>query len=273
MNSAGGSAAPVGMFDSGVGGFSVLAQVRALLPAERILYVADQAWAPYGDRTLASVRDRCFIIVEHLLGAGAKAIVVACNAASAAALHQLRAATPGIPFVGMEPALKPAVAQTRGGVVGVLATTATFQSELYASVVDRHASGVTVVPRAGRGLVELIEAGMLDGPEVVAAVDAHLAPLLAAGVDTVVLGCTHYPFIAAVIRRRLGDGVQLIDPAPAVARQLGRVLAEGDIAALSWAAADGGGVVYRTSGDPDRLRHQIRMLVGEETPDTGRINL
>lgn len=270
MNAAAGSAAPIGMFDSGVGGFSVLAQARALLPAERILYVADQAWAPYGDRSLASVRERCFVIVEHLLGAGAKAIVVACNAASAAALHQLRAALPDIPFVGMEPAVKPAAAQSRGGVVGVLATTATFQGELYGSVVDRHASGVTVVQQAGRGLVELIEAGMLEGPEVEAAIDAHLAPLIAAGVDTVVLGCTHYPFIAGVIRRRLGNGVQLIDPAPAVARQLGRVLAGRAIAA---SADAGGGVVYRTSGDPDRLRHQIRMLVGEESPDTGRVHL
>lgn len=263
------AAAPIGMFDSGVGGFSVLVQTRLQLPAERILYVADQAWAPYGDRSLASVRQRCFAIVEYLLGAGAKAIVVACNAASAAALRQLREAIPEVPFVGMEPAVKPAATQTRGGVVGVLATTATFQGELYASVVDRHASGVTVVPRAGRGLVELIEAGQLDGPEVEAAVEAHLAPLVAAGVDTVVLGCTHYPFIAGVIRRQLGDGVQLIDPAPAVARQLGRVLAGRAIAA----SAGGGGVVYRTSGDPNRLRRQIRMLIGEASPDVGHVDL
>lgn len=266
MNRAGPDA-PIGMFDSGVGGLSILAQVRLQHPAESIHYLADQAWAPYGDRSLESVRERSLAIVAHLLDAGAKAIVVACNTASAAALHQLRAAIPGVPFVGMEPAVKPAAEQTRGGVVGVMATSATFQGELYASVVDRHANAVTVVERAGRGLVEMIEAGDLEGPAIEAAVATHLAPLMEAGVDTVVLGCTHYPFIGGVIRRLLGEGVRLIDPAPAVARQVGRVLSANGMAAHSGQ----GGVVYRTTGDAERFNRQIGHLLGEPTPDAATI--
>lgn len=263
-------ARPLGMFDSGVGGLSILAEVRRQLPGEPVVYVADQAWAPYGDRSLAEVRRRSFAVTDLLLGLGAKAIVVGCNTASAAALHQLRAERPEVPFVGMEPAVKPAAEQSRGGVVGVLATGATFQGELYASVVDRHAAGVTVVERVGRGLVELVEAGRLDGPEVEAVLAGHLAPLQAAGVDTVVLGCTHYPFLAAPIRRLLGEGVRLIDPAPAVARQVGRVLAaEG----LTAAPGRRDGVRYLTTGDPQRLRHQVEVLVGDPDPDTDVVEM
>ncbi|MET0831247.1 MAG: aspartate/glutamate racemase family protein, partial [Acidimicrobiia bacterium] len=130
-----GRSAPLGMFDSGVGGLSVLAGVRELAADEQVLYVADQAWAPYGERSLVEVRERSFALVRRLVDLGAKAIVVACNTASAAALHELRRGMPDVPFVGMEPAVKPAVEQTKGGVIGVLATSATFQGELYASVV------------------------------------------------------------------------------------------------------------------------------------------
>ena len=263
------SPAPLGMFDSGVGGLSILARVRAEAPAEHVVYVADQAWAPYGERSLSEVRARSFALVGRLLDLGVKAIVVACNTASAAALRELRAAMPGVPFVGMEPAVKPAVEQTRGGVIGVLATSATFQGELYASVVDRHAAGVTVVEQVGRGLVEMVEAGNLDDPAVEAAVAAHLAPLAAAAVDTVVLGCTHYPFLAAAMRRQLGDGVTVIDPAPAVARQVASVLEEHDLRAPPGV----GGVAYRTTGDPIWLREQVRRLLGDPAVDTGTFEI
>lgn len=249
---------PVGVFDSGVGGLSILAEIHRQLPTEPVVYVADQAWAPYGERSLEEVRARSFVIVEHLLGRGVSAIVVACNTASAAALHELRAAYAGIPFVGMEPAVKPAAERTNRGVVGVLATTATFQGELYASVVDRHANGVRVVERAGSGLVELIEAGHTDGEAIEAALRTHLAPMTEAEVDTLVLGCTHYPFVRASIERILGDGVHVIDPAPAVARQLARVLAVG-VRSRRGPTAE---TTYLTTGDDGRFAGQVRRLLG-----------
>jgi glutamate racemase len=257
------------MFDSGVGGLSVLTGVRELAPHERVVYVADQAWAPYGERSLVEVRERSFALVRRLVDLGAKAIVVACNTASAAALHELRSAMPDVPFIGMEPAVKTAAKQTRGGVIGVLATSATFQGELYASVVDRHAAGVTVVERVGRGLVELVEGRHLDDPAVEAAVAAHVAPLAAAGIDALVLGCTHYSFLAGVIRRQLGAGITVIDPAPAVARQVIRVLEERDLRA----PPGNGDVVYLTTDDPMRLGDQVERLLGDPTPDTGRFEV
>jgi glutamate racemase len=255
---------PVGVFDSGVGGLSILAEIHRLLPAEDVVYLADQAWAPYGDRTLEDLQRRSFAVVDHLLDRGAKLVVVACNTASAAALHPLRDRHPDLRFVGMEPAVKPAAIQSDRKVVGVLATSATFQGELYASVVDRHAVGVTVVEVPGPGLVELIEAGELDGPRLDALLVRHLAPLLEAGIDTLVLGCTHYPFIADPIRRILGPGVRLIDPAPAVARQLGRVLAVEDLAA----AGGEGDTTYLTTGDPAHFALQAERLLGVEVPAT-----
>lgn len=263
MVSAAAPGRPLGMFDSGVGGLSILAEVRRQLPAESVVYLADQAWAPYGDRSLEAVRSRSFAVVDALLELGAKAVVVACNTASAAALHELRRAFPDLPFVGMEPAVKPAAEQTRGGVVGVLATAATFQGELYASVVDRHAPGVAVVEVVGRGLVELVESGRLDGPDVEALLGVHLEPLIGAGVDRVVLGCTHYPFLAEPIRRLLGDQVRLIDAAPAVARQVGRILRARRLEAV----AGLGRCRYLTTGDPARLAARVRHLLGEADPD------
>ena len=264
-----GRSAPLGMFDSGVGGLSVLAGVRELAADERVLYVADQAWAPYGERSLVEVRERSFALVRRLVDLGAKAIVVACNTASAAALHELRRGMPDVPFVGMEPAVKPAVEQTKGGVIGVLATSATFQGELYASVVGRHATDVEVVERVGRGLVELVEARRLDDPAVEAVVAAHLAPFVAAGVDTLVLGCTHYSFLAGVMRRHLGAGVSVIDPAPAVARQVVRVLDERHLRA----PRGDGDVVYLTTGDPIQLSGQVERLLGDPSPDTERFEM
>jgi glutamate racemase len=254
---------PVGVFDSGVGGLTILSELRRQSPDESLVFIADQAWAPYGDRTLGEVRARAFAVVEHLLDGGVKAVVVACNTASAAALHELRAAYPAVPFVGMEPAVKPAAEQSDRGVVGVLATAATFQGELYASVVDRHANSITVVDRPGRGLVELIEAGVVEGPEMDECLRGHLVPMMEAGIDTLVLGCTHYPFVADRISSILGDRVRLIDPAPAVARQTGRVLAAGGLAAGEGEAAS---TAYRTTGDAGHLRRQLGVLLDLDVP-------
>ncbi len=258
--------APIGIFDSGVGGLSVLRAVRAELPTESVLYFADQAHVPYGPRHLDEVRAFAESITRFLLGHGAKLIVVACNTASAAALHHLRAVFPFVPFVGMEPAVKPAAEQTRTGLVGVLATPATFQGALYASVVERFASGVMLLPHTCPGLVAQIERGELESPATRAILEDALIPMLARGVDTVVMGCTHYPFVIPLIRSITGPGVRVIDPAPAVARQVHRMLEKGGLYAPPAAT---GSVTGFTSGDPHALHSLLPRLVGAAFPVRG----
>jgi glutamate racemase len=216
----------VGVFDSGIGGLSILRELRRQLPGQNYLYIADQHHVPYGSRSLAEVREFSEAITHYLLNQGARLIVVACNTASAAALFHLRRVFPEVPFVGMEPAVKPAAETTRSRMVGVLATPATFQGELYASVVERFAQGVTLMTDTCPGLVAQIEQGNLAGTETRQILLSALQPMLAAGIDTIVLGCTHYPFVAPVIAEIAGSNVRLIDPAPAVTRQAGRLLAE-----------------------------------------------
>ena len=189
-----------------------------------MIYLADQAHVPYGARTKEEVREFAVGITRFLLSQGAQEIVVACNAASAAALYHLREAFPEVPFVGMEPAVKPAASTTHSGVIGVLATPVTFQGELFASVVERFAKDVTILKDTCPGLVKQIEDGQLDSPETRAILERALEPMMAAGIDTVVMGCTHYPFIIPLVQQIVGPNVQVIDPAPAVARQAGRLL-------------------------------------------------
>ena len=215
--------ATVGIFDSGVGGLSVLAEFHRLAPGNPVIYLADQAWAPYGERSLAAVRQRAVALTRFLVDRGCGPIVVACNSASAAALHHLREVFPSVGFVGMEPAVKPAATQSERGVIGVLATSATFQGELYASVLDRHANGAEVVEQACPGLADAVERLGVESPETIELVTRYVAPLRDAGIDTLVLGCTHYPFLMDQIRALLPDHVEVIDPAPAVARQVARV--------------------------------------------------
>lgn len=210
----------IGVFDSGVGGISVLTEIRRLLPGADLTYLADRANSPYGQRSLEEVQVLAEACTSHLLDLGAGLIVVACNTASAAALHHLRSIHPKVPFVGMEPAVKPAAVLTRSKVVGVLATAATFQGELFASVVGRFADGVTVINQACPGWADLVEAGALAGPVAEAAIARHLDPVLAAGADTLVLGCTHYPFLRHLIAVRAGAHVAIVDPSRAVARRV-----------------------------------------------------
>jgi len=214
----------IGIFDSGVGGLSVLRAVVQELPGHSLIFLGDQVHVPYGPRPLEEVQKFSFEITRWLLEQDCSEIIVACNTASAAALHELRKAYPNIPFVGMEPAVKPAAEQTQSGVVGVIATPATFQGALYASVVERFANGVTVLEDTCPGLVEEIEAGHLDGPETRRILEKALVPMLEKGIDTVVLGCTHFPFVIPMIEKICGPQVRVIDPAPAVARQAARVL-------------------------------------------------
>lgn len=254
------SDAQIGIFDSGVGGLSVLRAVRQALPQEALIYLADQAHVPYGPRPVEQVRAFAEGITRCLQSQGVKLIVVACNTASAAALHSLRQTFPELPFVGMEPAVKPAAEHTQTGVVGVLATPATFQGALYASVVERFASGVTVLQDTCPGLVMEIEAGHLDTAEVRAILEKALHPMLAQGIDTVVLGCTHFPFVIPLIEDIVGPGVRVIDPAPAIARQVARLL---EVNNLTTTADQQGSVRYLTSGDPDQLAALLPRLLGE----------
>ena len=214
----------VGLFDSGVGGLSVWRELVAMRPDFDTLYVADQFHIPYGARTPMEIRVWSAAIARFLTAQGCAAVVVACNTASAAALEELRRLLPHTPFVGMEPAVKPAAAATRRGVVGVLATPATFQGELFAATLHRFAAGVTVMQHVCPGLVECIEAGDLDGPRTEAILREAIAPSITAGADTLVLACTHYAFVRPLIARLAGPEVRILDPAPAIVRQLERVL-------------------------------------------------
>lgn len=239
----------------------MLREIRRLLPNEDLLYLADQANVPYGHRTLRQVRGFAEEITRFLLARGAKVVVVACNTASGAALHQLRAAFPHVPFVGMEPAVKPAARDSRARAIGVIATQGTLEGHLYHGVLQRFAGDVRVVATACPGLVELIEGGEVEGPEVRRLVERYLTPLLTEGIDVLVLGCTHYPFARAVIEEVAGPQVRVIDPAPAVARQVRRVLEERRALARTDLA---GQVTYFTSGEPASLRRSLLALLGQE---------
>jgi len=220
---------PIGVFDSGVGGLSVLRAIWEELPNEELIYLADQAHVPYGSRSMEEVRSFSKEITSYLLDQGSKLIVVACNAASAAALHYLRQNFEDFSFVGMEPAVKPAAEHTQSKIVGVLATPATFQGELYASVVERFAHDVRIMQHTCPGLVMQIEAGHLQTEETRAILEEALSPMISQGIDTVVLGCTHYPFVIPLIQEITGPGVRVIDPAPAVARQVRHILQKEDL--------------------------------------------
>ncbi len=262
---------PIGVFDSGVGGLSVLRHIQDSLPHENIIYFADQAHVPYGSRSLAEIRYFSDAITRFLLSQGAKIIVVACNTASAAALSLLRETFPDVPFVGMEPAVKPAALTTHSGRVGVLATENTFASPRYEQLMARFAVDVEVLEDPCRGLVQLVESGQISTPETEQLLAKVLIPMLDQGVDTIVLGCTHYPFIRSVIEL-IVDGhapnrpVSIIDPAPSVARHTANLLAQ-----LGWLApmSQNGSVRLLTSANArslidlgDKLLNQ-RLTVNE----------
>lgn len=252
---------PVGIFDSGIGGLSVAREIRRELPAEHLLYLADSAYVPYGDRTVEEVRARTLAAGRYLRERGAKVLVVACNTASGAALELLREHL-DIPVVGLEPAVKPAVATSRNGRVGVMATVGTLRSERYARLVEAYSNGSRVIAQPCPGLADLIEDGHLDDDELRARLAEFAAPLREAGVDTVVLGCTHYPFVRAQIEAALGPGVQLLDSGPAIARQTARVLRERG--ALEPAGA--GSLHLLTTGDAADVASVAARIWGEPLP-------
>ncbi|MCQ8116154.1 glutamate racemase [Methylomonas rosea] len=223
--------APIGVFDSGVGGLSVLRAIRAELPMEDLLYVADSGYAPYGDRDADFIADRATTITELLLDAGVKAIVVACNTATVVAIEKLRAWCP-VPVVAMEPAIKPAAQTTKSGVVGVLATSRTLASPSVARLCAAYGKDIEILLQPCPGLVEQVEKAQLHSEATRELLVRYLAPLLRAGADTIVLGCTHYPFLAPLIRDIVGPDVAIIDPATAVAKELVRRL-NGNLMSIS----------------------------------------
>src|SRR5512134_1070986 len=251
---------PIGIFDSGIGGLSVLRAIRAQMPNESVIYFGDQGHVPYGSRSMEQIQNFSEAITHYLLEQDAKIIVVACNTASAAALRYLREKFPDILFVGMEPAVKPAAERTQTGKVGVLATPATFQGALYASVVERFANGVELFQDTCPDLVQQIEQGKLNGEETRRILEDALRPMLEKNIDTVVLGCTHYPFVIPVIQQIVGKSVRVIDPAPAVARQNRRLL---ESRGMKKQPGEEGSLKFYTSGDPEALRSLLPGLLGE----------
>jgi len=249
------SPAAIGFFDSGVGGLSVLRHALSRVGGTPLVYVADSAYAPYGAREPAEVVARCRLICRFLVEQGAQAIVVACNTATAIAVETLRAEF-GLPIIGMEPALKPAARLTRSGKVAVLATQGTLSSHRYARLLSDHGREIEVHQRICHHWVEAVEAGDLDSPRVFDLVNAELLPLHQAGVDTYVLGCTHFPFLVPTIRRVLGDAAPLVDPGPAVVDQLCRRLA------LATSDQTPSVVHLFTSGPSWVLGEQAQALIG-----------
>lgn len=254
------NAHPIAVFDSGLGGLTVLRALRGRLPQEDFFYFADTRFLPYGDRPETFLKQRGVLIAEALAKRGAKALVIACNTATAAAAEAIRSAI-DLPIVALEPGVKPAVGQTRSGVIGVLATTRTLASERFQRLVGNHAAHLKVIPVACPGLAEAIESEGPESPLVAKLLDGFIAPLAAAKADVVVLGCTHYPWVAEAIARRMPAGVSLLDTGEAVARQLERLLAASQLL--------GGGrghLAVATSGAPATVNATVNRLWGENLP-------
>jgi len=251
---------PLGVFDSGLGGLSVLREIRTMLPSEDVLYYADNAYCPYGVRDRQEIQERTVLISRLLLDRGAKSIVVACNTASAMAIDHLRDVFPEIAFIGLEPAVKPAAKLTSTRKVGVLATPRTVTGERLRWLIETHANGVEVRTVAATGLVELVEEGILSGAPVLHALRPLLDPMLAAGVYIVVLGCTHYPFLRDEIEAYVGSGVQVIDSGVAIARRTQTVLHKLD---LTQPREQQGWLKLMTSDDAAHVGPIAQMLLGE----------
>ena len=238
----------VGIFDSGAGGLSVFREIFKLLPGERFIYYSDNANCPYGEKSREYIIDRARAITSFLMDKGADIIVVACNTATAAAISTLRNEFP-VSFIGMEPAIKPAAQQTRTGVVGVLATAGTLKATKYIDTKEKWSQDIKVVEHIGQGFVELVENGTVTGPEAEAVVEQSVRPLVEAGADTIVLGCTHYPFLSETIIKVAGRPITLIDPAPAVAKHLLEVMQENSLV-----KNDGFSMELNSSGDMTTLK-------------------
>ena len=249
----------IGIFDSGVGGLSVFREIKKILPGERYVYYSDNAHCPYGEKSKEYIIGRARDITDFLISKGADVIVVACNTATAAAIKTLRSEY-SIPFIGMEPAIKPAAQLTRTGIVGVLATAGTLKADKYKDTRGKYADDVTVVEHIGQGFVELVESGQTSGTKAESIVIESVEPLLDAGADTIVLGCTHYPFLSETISKVASSlaperAINIVDPAPAVARHLHEVMTEKGIIRM-----DGYELTLQASGDDTTLKNIANSL-------------
>lgn len=256
----------ISLFDSGIGGLSVLKELYRAAPGEDYTYFADNAYCPYGEKSPEFIIGRAVKISEELISRGADIIVVACNTATAAAISTLRGRFP-VPFIGMEPAVKPAVLGSRTGTVGVLATAGTFKGSLYRHTSDKYKGYAEIIEHVGEGLVELVESGKLDGPETEQKIRRCITPMLEAGADHIVLGCTHYPFLEAAIRK-CAPGATIVNPAPAVARRTIEVLKN-----MGYVFRQGpapGRTVLLSSGDPGILKRTAASIQAECLADNSR---
>lgn len=258
INTAASAAVAIGVFDSGVGGISVLQHIHMLLPHEQLMYVADSKYAPYGNKTPEEIQSRCFQIADFLIMQGVKAIVVACNTATAAAIDAMRAKYE-LPIFGMEPAVKPAAEASKNGIIGVLATVGTLKSAQFAGLLESYGRNVKVVTQGCVGLVECIERGELNAESTFNLLKQYCQPLLDEGADTIVLGCTHYPFVKPLIRQIVGESVTLIDTGAAVAKHLQKRLAALDLLAFPDQA---GAVKFWTNSQAADAKLVIEALWG-----------
>ena len=251
---------PIGVFDSGVGGLSVFRAIRDELPSEDLIYVGDSGFAPYGDRSQAFVQERAAAITEFLIREGSKAVVIACNTATGIAVELLRSRFPQMPIVAVEPAVKPAAARTKTGVVGILATSGTLSSANVTKLLNKYGVDVEILTQAGVGLVEQVEKGELSGERTRALIQKLVRPMVEKRADVLVLGCTHYPFLRAEIQEAVGPGVEIIDPAMAVARELRRRLETGGLLADGRQPA---AERFLTTGDPAEVSPIMSQLLGK----------
>ncbi len=250
----------IGILDAGVGGLSVLKEIHALIPHAELHYVGDSAWCPYGNKAPNTIVERVVTITDYLLSKGVEIIVIACNSATIHAVGSLRATYP-IPIVGMEPAVKPAAALTRSGVIGVLATEASIAGEKFHHLVNQHANGVNVITRPCPRFVELVEKGILSGPEADDAVREAVVPLIEAGADVFVLGCTHYPFLRSIVEKQVPPRCHVVDTGPAVAKRVASLLP-----ANSDSSSTAPEIHIETTGDLEQLNSLLpKLLPGIKT--------
>lgn len=263
---------PIGIFDSGIGGVSILSEIRQLLPQENILYVADSAYCPYGTKSVELIRERTLRITAFLVSQKTKAVVVACNTACSAGLDEVRIENPEFPIIGLEPAVKPAHNITRCGKIGVLCTEVTSKGERFSGLADKFGGGIEIFTQPAPGLADLVDSGQKDSPETQRLLNKYLKPLIAEGIDTLVLGCTHYPFLKERIQEICGPSVKLLDTGAAVAKQTKRVLQYDGLLADTKETSKGK-VIFHTTGDGAKVKQVLETLWSEPVDAVKEIKL